>query len=124
MAVVLDSGFLIALERRDIFCISVVEDIQNSEIITYVPAGVLAQVWRGTARQHPISKLLQSKTVVVVAADEITAKQIGRILAKSGTSDPIDAHVALLAKELDAIVYTSDPDDIAAIDSTIRLVRV
>ncbi len=36
---------------------------------------------------------------------------MGLLLAKSGTSDVIDAHVALLARRLQATVLTSDPDD-------------
>jgi len=52
------------------------------------------------------------------------AYRLGLLLAKSGTSDVVDAHVALLARRLQAIVLTSDPDDLRALDDTLTLVTV
>jgi hypothetical protein len=49
---------------------------------------------------------------------------LGLLLAKSGMSDVVDAHVALLARRLHATVLTSDPDDLTALDPTLTLVTV
>jgi hypothetical protein len=43
------------------------------------------------------------------------------MLAATGTSDPIDAHVVLLAREREWPVITSDPDDLRALDPTLRI---
>jgi hypothetical protein len=44
--------------------------------------------------------------------DTELAKSAGRLLRVSGTNDPIDAALVVLANHGDAI-YTSDPDDMA-----------
>jgi hypothetical protein len=49
---------------------------------------------------------------------------LGLLLAKSGTSDVVDAHVALLARRLHATVVTSDPDDLTALDPILTVVTV
>jgi len=49
---------------------------------------------------------------------------LGLLLAKSGTSDVVDAHVALLARRLQATVLTSDPDDLTVLDPTLAFVTV
>lgn len=55
---------------------------------------------------------------------EDVSYRLGLLLAKSGTSDVVDAHVALLARGLRATVLTSDPDDLTALDPTRTLVTV
>jgi len=50
--------------------------------------------------------------------------RLGLLLAKSSTSDVVDAHVALLARGLRATVLTSNPDDLTALDPTLTLVTV
>jgi len=122
--IVLDSGFLIALERRNQKALAVVDAIEQQQIPTFVPAGVLAQVWRDSPRQHAISKLIKSQTVKVVPFDEFTALKVGKLLADSGTSDLVDAHVAILAQKMNAIVYTSDIGDISALIPALELVRI
>ncbi len=92
--------------------------------IGYVPAGVVAQTWRGSARQHAMVRLLRAGAVRVDPLSEDVAYRLGILLAKSGTSDVVDAHVALLARRLQAIVLTSDPDDLTALDDTLKLVMV
>lgn len=78
-----------------------------------VPTIVLGQVWRGSARQAPLSAVLTGCTVDVL--DEITAKQGGQLCASAGTSDLADAVVVVLALRFGAGVVTSDPDGIRAL---------
>ena len=121
----LDSGALIALERNDERMVAVIDEVYLRNIPTYIPAGVVAQVWRGDPRQHPIAKLLKSKLITVATLDDETARRVGLLLGKAGASDVTDGHVALLASSLgNAVVYTSDPNDIRAIDPRLKLVSV
>jgi hypothetical protein len=60
----------------------------------------------------------------VVDLSHSVAKVLGNMLGLTRTSDPIDAHVALLARQRGWPVLTSDPDDLLAIDPTLRLQRL
>ena len=121
---VLDTGALIALERRDLGMFAFAKRVTRGEVAAHVPSGVVAQSWRGSARQQPIARLLRSRAVSVEPLTEDLAFRVGVLLARSVTSDVVDAHVALLASRLQAIVITSDPDDIAALDPSLDLVVV
>ncbi len=49
------------------------------------------------------------------ALDETRAKQAGERIGMRGTTDVNDAHVFCCALEREAVVITSDPDDIEAL---------
>ena len=122
---VLDAGALIALERDDERMVAVIDEVYLRRVPTYIPAGVVAQVWRGHPRQHPIAKLLKSELIRVMPLDDETARRVGLVLRGTGASDVTDGHVALLASSIgNAVVYTSDPDDILAINPKLRVVTV
>jgi predicted nucleic acid-binding protein len=121
---VLDAGALIALERRNRRMLALADELHRNRRATFVPAGVVAQVWRGSPRQHAVLRLVRAQTVRVEPLTEEVAVQLGLLLAKSGGSDVVDAHVALLARLLRATVVTSDPNDLAALDPGIDLVVV
>jgi hypothetical protein len=89
-----------------------------------IPAGVLGQVWRGSARQAPIRALLKGPTTVVPALDHVLAEAAGVLCGRSGTSDVIDASVVLVARREKAVVVTSDVDDLRRLDAGIRLERI
>lgn len=57
-----------------------------------LPAVVFAQVWRASPRQHALSKIRQMCRVV--SFTEHTVEDVGRLLARSRTSDVVDAAVA------------------------------
>lgn len=124
MTAILDAGALIALERGDRRMLALAMVIVREEIPALVPASVLAQVWRGSARQHPIARLLATTALRVDPMDEGTAKAIGLILAASSTADVVDGHVALLGRRTKGTVYATDPHDIERIDSTIKVVAI
>ncbi|MBA3906174.1 MAG: PIN domain-containing protein [Pseudonocardiales bacterium] len=123
-AVVLDAGALIALERRDTRMLALADELHRSRRSAFVPAGVVAQAWRGSARQHAVLRLIRAKAVRVDPLTEDVATALGLLLARSSTSDVIDAHVAWLARRLGATVMTADPDDLAALDPALRIVVV
>lgn len=92
----------------------------------YLPSVVLAQVWREHARQHPLRMVRRLCTVLPFT--EHTAEDVGRLLARSGTSDVVDAAVIVAAIEHNAAVITSDPKDLAKLASAaeypVRLLAV
>jgi len=122
--IVLDSGALIALERRDGRVLALLQELVRARVSAHVPAGVVAQVWRGSARQQPVIRLLKAEAARVHALSETVAYRIGLLLASSRTADVVDAHVALLGRALDASVLTSDPDDLRRIDARLAVVPV
>jgi len=122
--VVLDAGALIALERRDPRMVALADELVKARQGAHVPAGVVGQAWRGSARQAPIARLLRSRGVAVDPLTEETGYLTGTLLAATGSSDVIDAHVVLLARRVHGTVVTSDPDDISALDPTLTIARV
>ncbi|WP_322752547.1 PIN domain-containing protein [Frankia sp. Cas3] len=122
--VVLDAGALIALERRDTRMLALATDLVVARVAAHLPAGVLAQVWRGSPRQHAVMKLVRTGALRVEPLSEEIAVRLGLLLAASGTSDVVDAHVALLARKLRATVITSDPHDLHKLDPTLGVVVI
>jgi len=123
IGVVLDAGALIALERRNRVLVALINRFIKAETPLVTSAGVVAQVWRGGAgRQAPLAYLLRH--TLVAPLDYAVARTLGRILGASGTADPIDAHVVLLARERGWPVLTSDPHDLLSIDPTLVVERV
>ncbi len=121
---VLDAGALIALERRSPRAIALMDEVVRAHVAAHVPAGVVAQVWRGSPRQHPITRLLRADALQVHALDERVAYRIGLLLGASGTVDVVDAHVAMLGRSLGALVVTSDPDDLRRLDPDLQIVTL
>jgi predicted nucleic acid-binding protein len=89
-----------------------------------VPAGALAQAWRGSSRQHQLHLLLGADDVDVVPLDLVQALAIGELMARAGTSDVIDGSVALTAIDRRHAVVTTDPDDLARLDPGLQLIQV
>lgn len=121
---VLDSGALIALERRDVRLVGLARRVAAGQIAAYVPSGVVAQCWRGSARQQPIARMLRSRAVTIDPLTADLAFRLGVLLARSGTADVVDAHVAALGRRLRAAVVTSDPDDLAVLAPGLEVVVV
>ncbi len=117
---VLDAGAFLALERRDERMFRYSVRFRERGIPTVTSAGVVAQVWRGAAhRQVPVAFLLQRSEIVDLTGTE--ARSVGKLLGMSGTSDAVDAHVALIARIRDWPVLTSDAGDLHAIDASLEL---
>lgn len=110
--VVFDTGALIALEhnQRDVVVL-VAEARRTNDTIT-VPAGCVAQAWRDPRRQARLAAFLRLPNVDVVGLDDEEARRIGLLLAATGATDVVDAHVALCAVRSHRVVLTSDPHDI------------
>lgn len=90
-----------------------------------VPASVLAQVWHGGARPASLARLISAGKVDVL--DEARAKEVGERLGRRDKADIADAHVVCCALDRNAVVVTSDRDDIEALaqpDEDLTLVSV
>jgi len=117
----LDAGALIALERRDRRVAALLKVAQSHGLEISVPTGVVGQVWRDGSRQAVIARVLGANDVELVVLDAETARASGVLCGRAGTSDVIDASVALCARERGHKVLTSDPDDLRALDSSLEL---
>lgn len=108
MAVVLDAGALIALERGDRTAWALYDETEAGDLVTH--GGIVGQVWRGVGgRQARLARALGK--VVVLPLDDARGRAAGRLLGRTRAHDVIDAALVLLARDGDFIV-TSDPDDL------------
>lgn len=120
----LDAGALIAIERGSRRLLGLLKRALTYGHVVDVSAGVLAQVWRGGARQTRLAHFLRSDGVTVVELDRDTAMAVGALCGAMGASDIVDGHVALHAVQRGLAVVTSDPDDIRAFGAGIQIVVV
>ncbi len=110
-AVVLDAGAFVAVERNDRAVMARLRVAQQRGMDLRTSAIVLGQVWRNPeGRQARLARLLHA--VDARSVDAQMGRRAGVLLARSGTSDPIDATVVLVAESGDRIL-TSDQGDIA-----------
>lgn len=119
----LDTGALIALEAGSRSMALRVEQAMAAGAELAIPAGVVAQAWRGGARQVRIARLLQLQVTSIVALDLKLGLRVGAKCASTGATDVVDVSVALCARDRGQAVVTSDPRDIAAIDPSLTLIR-
>ncbi|RAX20874.1 PIN domain nuclease [Actinomyces sp. Z5] len=120
----LDTGALLALERGDARMRALLRRAVEAGIALAVPAGVVAQAWRGGPRQARIARLLGDPAVQVIPLDDVAARAVGLLCGRSGHPDVIDVHVVLHAREQGHAVVTSDPGDLHAVDPGLRLIAV
>ncbi len=125
MTLVLDTGALIAVERADRLTLAVLEAARRQQRNLVVPAGVVAQAWRGGLGQARLARFLRARGVLVEALTETGARAAGVVcgLFLSGTADVIDASVVVVARRRDAIVLSSDRGDLEALDPEIVVVE-
>lgn len=114
----LDAGFLIAVEQNDHRTQAFKIAAQRRGGILHTTGLVVAQVWRGGAKQARLSAFI--KTLIVHPFHDPhdfrqPAYQVGELLAASSTKDVVDAHLVLTADRLALDVVTGDPDDLEPI---------
>lgn len=118
---VLDAGAFIGLERRQEPVAALFERARRRSVPLVTSAVVVGQVWRGTARQTPIALALGWPTMSVADLTHADGRLIGKLLAVTGGSDVVDAHIAVLARKRNWPVVTSDPEDLKQLDPTLTL---
>ncbi len=108
---ILDSGVFIALDnpsqRRVV--LALLQRLQAAGVDPATNDAVLAQAWRDPSRQVPMAMLVRAVTIHPFGDPRV----IGARCAASGTSDVVDASLAVLADQLDQAILTTDPTDMA-----------
>lgn len=121
---ILDTGALIAYERRDRRVVVLVQRALRAGERLVVPAGVVAQAWRDGRRQARLAWLLGDDVCEVVPLEGFDARAAGQLLGVSGTTDVVDASVAVPARRRRLRVVTSDADDLRRLDPSLDLVEI
>ena len=110
----LDAGAFIALERGSAPVRGYVLLADRGHVALTTSAAVVAQVWRGGNRQARLARLLASDLVSELPLDTEASRRIGMLAAAAaGARDVVDGHVAIIALDRDAVVLTSEPEDIS-----------
>jgi hypothetical protein len=122
--VTLDAGGLIALDRSDRRVVVLLARAAQTSAPVTVPASALAQAVRRPERQVRLARLVRQPTTTVVPLDRVDATSIGRLLAASGTSDIVDAHVVICGRRRGQRVVTADPGDLRRLDPEIQLIEI
>lgn len=119
-----DAGALIALDRDDRRVLALVVGAAERRQSITIPATALAQAIRVPARQARLTRLMRQPGVHLAALDGPAATAVGRLLARSGTADIADAHVAVCALTAGQPVVTTDPGDFVALDPSLVVVSL
>lgn len=121
-----DTGALLAAERNDRRMWALHAGFLAEEVVPTVPAPVLAQAWRGGAKQASLSRLLA--LCVVESMSEEQARAVGRLASRARHGDIVDLAVVEGALRRQDAIVTSDPKDIlrvaAALSERIRIEAV
>lgn len=117
----LDAGGLIAVDRDERRVAVLLARAAETRAAVTVPASALAQAIRQPERQARLARLIRQPTTVVVDLDRVDATNVGRLLAASGTTDIVDAHVVVCARRARQRVVTSDPDDLRRLDPSLAV---
>jgi len=114
-----DTGALVAGERNDRSMWALHAGFLAEEVAPVVPAPVLAEAWRGGARQASLSRLLAMCDVEPMTQEQ--ARQVGVLAGKAAHDDVVDVTVVEGAiRRRDAIV-TSNEDHIRRVADAARV---
>ena len=122
--ITLDAGSLIALDRNNRQVVVLLARAMERGLRVTVPATALAQAIRNPARQARLARLIRQAGTDLIALDAADATAVGLLLASSGRSDIVDAHVVVCARRATQIIVTSDPDDLRRIAPDLQLLTV
>ena len=108
-----DAGALIAIDKDDRRMWARYQVALDDGRDLRVPAVVVGQAWRNARRQVRLGQFLAACHVDQVGLE--TSKAAGVLCGRAGTSDVVDATVAVMAAATGAVIWTSDPEDIKAL---------
>jgi predicted nucleic acid-binding protein len=118
---VLDSGALIAAERRDAWVLRYFELRARGLARLTIPRVCVVEWWRGRTDRR--EKILEAASLVEPLADDI-AKAAGLALGKVKGATAIDAVIMATAALRRGIVVTRDVEDFASLSGHFAGVRV
>ena len=119
-----DAGGLIALDGNDRRVIALVARATERGARITIPAAALAQAMRNPARQARLSRLIRQEGTDLIALNGPDATSAGLLLARTATSDIVDAHVVVCARRTGQAVVTTDARDLRRIAPELQLVVV
>ena len=131
MTIVLDTGALIAVDRGSRTVLSRLQTAFDKGDEVQVPAGVIGQAWRQPNQHALLSRAL--KRCEEVALDGSIARSPGQLCGQAGTSDVIDASVAVVVADSShhgskVTLLTSDPSDmrnlLSALHTKAEIIKV
>ncbi|MGQ0743915.1 MAG: twitching motility protein PilT [Acidimicrobiales bacterium] len=108
-----DTGALVAAERNNRSMWALHAGFLAEEVVPTVPAPVLAEVWRGGARQAGLARLLAVCEVEVMS--ESQAKRVGVLAGQAEIDDIVDVSVVEGAIRRGDAVVTGNRSHIEAI---------
>lgn len=115
---ILDAGAVIALARQDLLARASLTAAWEVGADVIVPAVVVAETVRGTARDAPVNRILRAVGNVGPATEQI-ARTAGRLLAGAASAATIDELVVAEAVGRGgAVVLTGDPADLRSLASS------
>jgi hypothetical protein len=114
-----DTGVLVAAERNDRTMWRRHAALLAEEIVPVVPAPVLAQAWRGGARQASLARFLRSCEIEPMS--EELARSIGVLAGQAGHDDIVDVAVVEGAIRRGDAIVTSDAEDIRKVTAGARV---
>jgi hypothetical protein len=113
-----DTGALVAGERNDRRMWALHAGFLAEEVAPVVPAPVLAEAWRGGARQASLSRLLAMCDVEPMSEEQ--ARKVGVLAGKAAHDDVVDVTVVEGAIRRHDAVVTSNEEHIRHIANAAR----
>jgi hypothetical protein len=117
MGVTYDTGALIATDRGERRMWARHRALLARRLVPTVPVPVVAQSWRGSARQVQLARLLAGCDVE--ALDDRQARSVGALTVRAAITDIVDACVVECAVRRRDLVESSDPGDLQLIASAV-----
>lgn len=114
-----DTGALVAAERNSRQMWALHTGYLDEEVVPVIPAPVLAQAWRGGARQAALARLLRTCDIEPMSAE--MARSIGVLAGESGHDDVVDVAVVEGAIRRGDAVVTSDVGHIRKVAAEARI---
>lgn len=109
---ILDSGAVIALARRDVLARAFLTRSLEHGAEVLIPAVVLAETLRGTHREAAVNQVVQA-VERLLPVDEQTGRLAGALMGRAGIDATVDSLiVASAAMAGGGCVLTGDPDDL------------
>lgn len=108
-----DTGALVAAERNDRRMWALHAGFLAEEVVPVVPAPVLAEAWRGGARQANLARALAACDVEELGEDQ--ARHVGTLAGRAAHDDIVDVTVVEGALRRGHAVVTSNADHIRLI---------
>lgn len=115
--VTFDTGVLIALERRHAGALALLRACRIARARITIPAGVVAEWWRGSHRALLECGLLEPLSPEL-------AQRAGELLAETKGSNAIDATVVASAAQRGDLVVTGDVGDLRLLAASLDTVTV